>query len=286
MVVTLTSSNPQALALSTSTLTITPTGAGNTFTGTAFFGCGADVTVTASSGGVTGSAVVHIVSSPVAPQESFALTVSPTSAAVNPGSSATYAVTITSQVCGVPAFLTVGGLPPGASVAFNLPNGIVGTPPPGNIPPPPNLLSPPGNFSADHATGQVIVSTSATTPPGTYPIGITGTTPAGNCFPVNCPPQTVVATLVVNGLQPPAPPPPPPVTSSITITRAELNAGQLRIEGTGAKPNAAMTVNGQALGTADGAGNFRLQTTGFLASTCTATVSDGTASASTPLAGC
>ena len=47
-----------------------------------------------------------------------------------------------------------------------------------------------------------------------------------------------------------APPPPPPVASTIVITRAELNTGQLRIEGTGAKPNAAMTVNGQALGTA------------------------------------
>jgi len=76
------------------------------------------------------------------------------------------------------------------------------------------------------------------------------------------------------------------VASKITITRAELNAGQLRVEGTGAKPNAAMTVNGQALGSADGAGAFRLQTTGFLAPTCTATVSDGTGSASTPLAGC
>ena len=72
----------------------------------------------------------------------------------------------------------------------------------------------------------------------------------------------------------------------ITINRAELNAGQLRIEGTGAKPNAAMTVNGQVLGAADGAGNFRLETTRFLAPTCTATVSDGTSSASTPLAGC
>jgi hypothetical protein len=47
-----------------------------------------------------------------------------------------------------------------------------------------------------------------------------------------------------------------------------------------------MTVNVQALGTADGAGNFRLQTTGFLAPTCTATVSDGTGSTTTPLAGC
>jgi len=165
-----------------------------------------------------------------------------------------------------------------------MPSPIVGTPPPGNIPPPPNSLSPPNNFSADHATGQVIVSTSATTPPGTYPITITGNagiTPLpGQC----CPPQTLAATLVVNGPQPPAPP--PPVASKITITRAELNSGQLRIEGNGAKPNAAMTVNGQALGSADGAGNFRLQTTVFLAPTCTATVSDGTGSTTTPLAGC
>jgi hypothetical protein len=72
----------------------------------------------------------------------------------------------------------------------------------------------------------------------------------------------------------------------ITITRAELNAGQLRIEGSGAVPNTALTVNGQALGTADGAGNFRIQTTGFLAPTCQAAVSDGTSSTTTPLGGC
>jgi hypothetical protein len=76
------------------------------------------------------------------------------------------------------------------------------------------------------------------------------------------------------------------VASTIIISRAELKAGQLRIEGSGAVPNAALTVNGQALGTADGAGNFRIQAIGFSAPGCTATVSDGKGSATTPLAGC
>jgi hypothetical protein len=74
--------------------------------------------------------------------------------------------------------------------------------------------------------------------------------------------------------------------SSITITRAELKGGQLRIEGTGAVPNAALTVNGQALGRADAAGNFRIQASGFSAPGCTATVSDGSGSKTAALAGC
>jgi hypothetical protein len=82
------------------------------------------------------------------------------------------------------------------------------------------------------------------------------------------------------------------VASTIVITRADLQAGQLRIEGTGARPNAAITitaVNGtsQAVGTTDAAGNFRIQTTGFSAPTCTATVTDGTSTTTTPpLNGC
>jgi hypothetical protein len=115
----------------------------------------------------------------------------------------------------------------------------------------------------------------------------------------------VAAMLVVNGpaAPPPAPPPPPPVApppgapppvasppppvaSSITITRAELNAGQLRLEGQGASPNATITANGQVLGTADGAGVFAFRPNGFSAPTCQATVSDGSSSTTTPLAGC
>jgi len=74
--------------------------------------------------------------------------------------------------------------------------------------------------------------------------------------------------------------------SSITISRAELKAGQLRVEGSGAVPNAALTVNGQALGRADAAGNFRIQAAAFSAPTCRATVSDGSGSRTAPLAGC
>ena len=107
-----------------------------------------------------------------------------------------------------------------------------------------------------------------------------------NAFGANTGFSSTAFTVTASAPPAPPPPPPPPVVSSITITRSELNAGQLRLEGTGAKPNAPLTVNGQALGTADATGAFRLQTTGFSAPGCTATVSDGTSSATAPLAGC
>jgi len=95
------------------------------------------------------------------------------------------------------------------------------------------------------------------------------------------------ATITVTPVPDPLPPPPPPpVASPITITLAELDGGRLRIDGRGATPNAAMTVNGRALGAADGTGNFRLRATGFSAPSCTATVSDGTHSKTTRLDGC
>jgi len=140
---------------------------------------------------------------------------------------------------------------------------------------------------AGAATGTCGVT--VTTPNGTASIGGIG---VGGALPGSF---TVTAGALPLPVAPPPPPPPPvapppppptPVTSSIVITRAELNQGQLRIEGSGATPLATLTVNGQALGAADGAGNFRLQTTGFSAPGCTATVSDGTGSVTTPLAGC
>ena len=78
--------------------------------------------------------------------------------------------------------------------------------------------------------------------------------------------------------------PPPP--STIRVTRAELNGGQLRLEGSGAKPNATLTANGQAVGKADAQGSFKIQVSGFSAPTCRAVVSDGSGSTTVTLAGC
>src|SRR5215210_2247534 len=64
--------------------------------------------------------------------------------------------------------------------------------------------------------------------------------------------------------------------AAITITRAELNSSQLRIEGRGALPNATVTVSpGSVRGTSDSTGAFRIQSTPYSSSTCQVTVSDG-----------
>ena len=51
----------------------------------------------------------------------------------------------------------------------------------------------------------------------------------------------------------------PPLTAwaAVQVTRAELSGGKLRIEGQGAVPNATMTVDGVARGTADSAGRWQ-----------------------------
>src|SRR5215213_4810032 len=64
--------------------------------------------------------------------------------------------------------------------------------------------------------------------------------------------------------------------AAVTITRSELNGGQLRVEGQGAVPNAAITVDGVVRGTADSTGRFRIEVAGFSSATCRVTVSDGT----------
>src|SRR5215204_1567228 len=74
--------------------------------------------------------------------------------------------------------------------------------------------------------------------------------------------------------------------AAVQITRSELQGGQLRIEGQGAVPNATMTVDGVARGTADSAGRFRIEVTNFSSPTCQVTVSDGATSVQTSLAGC
>src|SRR4030095_3421384 len=51
-----------------------------------------------------------------------------------------------------------------------------------------------------------------------------------------------------------------PAQAAVTINRAELSGTQVSIEGSGATPNAGLTVNGGPLnGTADGSGRFRIE---------------------------
>jgi hypothetical protein len=74
--------------------------------------------------------------------------------------------------------------------------------------------------------------------------------------------------------------------AAVAVTRAELSGGQLRVEGQGAAPGAAITVDGVAMGTAASDGRFRIERSGFTSSTCTITVSDGATSAQSSLSGC
>ena len=74
--------------------------------------------------------------------------------------------------------------------------------------------------------------------------------------------------------------------AAVTITRAELNGGQLRVEGQGAVPNAGIAIDGVPRGTADSTGRFRIEVAGFRSATCRITVDDGTTSATATLAGC
>ena len=75
--------------------------------------------------------------------------------------------------------------------------------------------------------------------------------------------------------------------AAITVTRAELNNGQLRVEGNGARPNVSIVVNpGAVIGTSDGNGAFRIERSSYSSSTCAITVSDGVSSTSASLSGC
>src|SRR5215218_6429452 len=75
--------------------------------------------------------------------------------------------------------------------------------------------------------------------------------------------------------------------AAVSISRAELNGTQLRIEGQ-ASPNHTITVDGVAMGTSDGAGKFKIDRSGFTApADCTVDVNDGSATAaSARLSGC
>ena len=75
--------------------------------------------------------------------------------------------------------------------------------------------------------------------------------------------------------------------AAVTVSRAELNGSRLRIEGRAAA-NRTITVDGVAMGTSDGSGNFRIERDGFAApADCTVDVNDGsTTPATATLAGC
>jgi len=75
--------------------------------------------------------------------------------------------------------------------------------------------------------------------------------------------------------------------AAVSISRAELNGTQLRIDGQ-ASANRTITVDGVAMGTSDGSGKFRIDRTGFIApADCTVDVNDGSATAATArLSGC
>jgi hypothetical protein len=75
--------------------------------------------------------------------------------------------------------------------------------------------------------------------------------------------------------------------SAVTVARAELSGGTLRIEGN-ALPNRTITVDGVAMGTSAGDGRFRVERAGFVApADCTVEVNDGSATpVNTRLSGC
>ncbi|HEX5502688.1 MAG TPA: hypothetical protein VFW96_08700, partial [Thermomicrobiales bacterium] len=75
-------------------------------------------------------------------------------------------------------------------------------------------------------------------------------------------------------------------SAAVVISRAELKGTQLRVDGSGAAPNAGITVDGATLGRADQNGRFSVQKDPFSSATCTITVGDGTTSAQATLSGC
>src|SRR5437867_4232242 len=76
------------------------------------------------------------------------------------------------------------------------------------------------------------------------------------------------------------------VAAGITVSRAELDSGQLLVQGSDAVPNASISIDGVARGKADGTGAFKIQFEGFKSTSCVITVSDGTSSARATLSGC
>src|SRR3954449_13512505 len=74
--------------------------------------------------------------------------------------------------------------------------------------------------------------------------------------------------------------------AAVSITRSELKAGQLRVEGTGALPSHTVTITpGPVTGTSDSTGSFRIEKSAYSSSTCQVTVTDGDTSMTASLSG-
>lgn len=78
----------------------------------------------------------------------------------------------------------------------------------------------------------------------------------------------------------------PAAYAQVSVTRAELDRGRLRIEGEGATPGATIFVDDVAKGTADDRGRFRIELENFNSPSCQVTVSDGSVSQVVPLDRC
>src|SRR3954451_1747490 len=75
--------------------------------------------------------------------------------------------------------------------------------------------------------------------------------------------------------------------AAVTISRSELNGGQLRVEGSGTLPSHTVTITpGPVTGTSDSSGSFRIQQSPYSSPTCKVTVSDGATSVTASLSGC
>src|SRR5215217_7038025 len=67
----------------------------------------------------------------------------------------------------------------------------------------------------------------------------------------------------------------PAAQAAVSVSRAELRSGQLRVEGAGAQPGSTVTVRSSAssaTATADSSGAFRVEGGGFSAPDCRVTV--------------
>jgi hypothetical protein len=75
--------------------------------------------------------------------------------------------------------------------------------------------------------------------------------------------------------------------AAVGLSRADLQSGQLRVEGSGAVPNHLITVSpGNVTGTSDSKGAFKIQSTPYSSATCKVSVTDGTTTSAATLAGC
>src|SRR5688500_346658 len=74
--------------------------------------------------------------------------------------------------------------------------------------------------------------------------------------------------------------------AAVTVSRAEVNSGQLRIEGQAAASRS-ITVDGVAMGTSSSSGSFRIERSGYSSpADCTVDVNDGTGAVNVRLSGC